>query len=510
MVDTTLPCKELLVPDSYVFLDARPAYAIVIHKSASPGMDTPTKLANYFQSGSDGREVSSHYIVGLDGSIVQCVREKDGAGANSAQPVEAGRNTLFNAAINWNLRTISIEIIDTSINNTETIPAVQRDSVYRLVADIAKRRGISYNHIVGHRDIQPISKPLCPGNFPLTELIQYIKEQEMGAKPLKNARGEIVNIPAVTQFVAGKTEFACGFFAASMLLHATKPDVVDTSTAGAIEAWAYQQYLDEYKANGANMTSGVSVADMHRLLIAALPGQAVHYYDLPITATTVQSSDLANIYAALDSGYPVACTVTEASIIDKELKANPYFWGASGNHVFVITGYDSNGDLLVHDPANVVGALQGANTPRPQPRVYDHTTIDISWASMAHMSWLVEWPNGWTPVGGSLLNQVGPAVVPPAQKQYPADVSKIIGADKNALLVDLWGAGTLLGIKPISRTSEHFQAWEQNVSDGIVRGFPLEEPWESIDDNGNASLVQRYSSGLMLIIRKKDGIVRWV
>src|SRR5256885_14833018 len=54
--------------------------SIVIHKTASGGQTSAQALARYFKNNAD--KVSSHFIVGKDGSVVQCVSLYDGAAAN--------------------------------------------------------------------------------------------------------------------------------------------------------------------------------------------------------------------------------------------------------------------------------------------------------------------------------------------------------------------------------------------------------------------------------------------
>jgi hypothetical protein len=178
--DSSLVTTEMYVPDSYIFLDAHPSYAIIIHKTASPGMATAESIGAFFQKGSNGRHVSVHYVVGKDGHIVQCVREKDGAGGNAALPVEPGRSSLFAQPINWNLRTISIEHVDDSINNTESLTQAQQNASFALVADIARRKNIPSTLIVGHNALQPQSKAFCPGNYPLSQLRTYVASHTTG------------------------------------------------------------------------------------------------------------------------------------------------------------------------------------------------------------------------------------------------------------------------------------------------------------------------------------------
>jgi N-acetylmuramoyl-L-alanine amidase/Peptidase_C39 like family len=500
-MDSPYTNKVMLVPDTYVFLGTKPDYAIVLHKTASPGMDTAEAIAKYFQSGSDNREVSAHYVVGKDGTIVQCVREADGSGANSAQPKELGRNPLFVDDINWNLKTISIEHVDDSPNNTEPLTTAQQTASFKLVQDIAIRKKIPVSHIVQHHDLQPISKPLCAGNYPMEALQRFLQGKNEPMSVKLNGNNEVVDIATLSQFLPGKTEFACGFVAAGLLWGAGEPGKGPTKSVGDIDSWWEAQYIREYGSDGANDIGGVSIDDMHRVLVNALPNSGTsHYFDLPISATSSQVSDIANVEGALKSGYPVVVTVSEVSIYDTKLGRNPYWWGASGNHVITITGIDSDGNFLAHDPANVVGALQGANTPQPQPRHYDKNRIDISWASMARMSWLEPFPVGWNAVNSAPLNQI---VEVPAKVVEP-----VVQDDKNAMVIDIWNSS---GLRPVpSRDTVFFSVWRSRLLNqhdiGTVRSA---EYAIAHDENGDEAVAQNFDGGI-LIMKKKDGSYKWL
>ena len=509
MADSKFVTREMYVPDSYVFQGANPAYALVVHKTASPGMSTASAVAAYFQNGSDGRHVSSHYIVGKDGEVVQCVRERDGAGANAALPVEPGRNTLFSQAINWNLRTISVEHVDDSPNNSQPLTPAQKKASFNLIKDICTRKGIAASHVVQHRDLQPRSKPLCAGNYPMDELRLYIENKvHPMTGPKKNKNGEIADVVTISQFWPGKTEFACGFYTAAMVRYANPPGAGVHGNNHDVESWAETEYIREYGSDGANKTGGVSIDDMHRLLVAALPNSGnSHYMDLPISVNSAQASDLAHIKGALNSGYPVAMTVSEASIYDKELGKNPYWWGASGNHVFLVTGIDPEGDFLVHDEANVTGSLQGPNYPRPQPRHYKADRIQTSWASMCRMPWLVPFPNGWDAATGTPLNQDGstPTPTPTPTPGGTLELEALKNGDdndKNALISYIWGS-------TFPRDTAIFNDWRTKLLSGTYYGVPLEPEQNRLDELGEDSQVQRFTAATA-IWNKKTHVLRWV
>lgn len=169
---------EMLVPDAYVFPDFwgnTPSY-LILHRTA--GFQTAQDVAAYFQSGSNGLEVSSHYVVGLDGTIVQCVRETDGAGANGV--IEAGADPWWTG--NPNLVTYSIESVDPTSDNSTVMPEAQKAALFWLIADLCTRRHIPMRPadgsggITGHFSIDPQSRRDCPGqNFPWAELWAYLK-----------------------------------------------------------------------------------------------------------------------------------------------------------------------------------------------------------------------------------------------------------------------------------------------------------------------------------------------
>lgn len=169
----------MLVPDAYVFPGSwgHTRKWIIIHKTA--GFRTAQDVGAYFQSGSGGLEVSSHYVIGQDGTEVQCVRETDGAGANGV--LEAGHDPWWSAMLNPNLVTFSMEHVDpASDNSTPLTPAQKLTSFRRAKAlctawNIPARPADANGGITGHYSIDPISRARCPGNYPWQELWDYLK-----------------------------------------------------------------------------------------------------------------------------------------------------------------------------------------------------------------------------------------------------------------------------------------------------------------------------------------------
>lgn len=126
---------------------------IVIHYVANPGTSAMANR-NYFQNGSGGNGVSSHYIVGLNGEILRLIPENERAmhagrsyGAQWAEQAKVNNSTL-----------LSIE------NCHPDVSGKFGDTTYRsliwLTADICKRRGFNPNTaIFRHWDV---SGKLCP------------------------------------------------------------------------------------------------------------------------------------------------------------------------------------------------------------------------------------------------------------------------------------------------------------------------------------------------------------
>jgi N-acetyl-anhydromuramyl-L-alanine amidase AmpD len=170
---------EMLVPDAYVFKNSNGYQRkwLVLHKTA--GGSTAQNVASWFQSGAGGAYTSVHYIVGLDGVIVRCVREQDGAGGNCC--LESGHDAFWPTNVNLNWVTFSIENVDPTTDNSTPMPTAQKQSLFWLVKDLCTRQSIpmrpadNNGGIAGHNSIAPQSRARCPGNFAWNELWAFLK-----------------------------------------------------------------------------------------------------------------------------------------------------------------------------------------------------------------------------------------------------------------------------------------------------------------------------------------------
>jgi N-acetylmuramoyl-L-alanine amidase CwlA len=118
---------------------------VVVHYTANPGTDALANR-NYFESRKDcpdeGKyKVSSHYIIGLDGTIIQCIPEDEIAYASN----------------NRNSDTISIECCHPDSSGKFTDETYQ--SLIHLTAYLCAKYTLPVDSIIRHYDV---TQKLCP------------------------------------------------------------------------------------------------------------------------------------------------------------------------------------------------------------------------------------------------------------------------------------------------------------------------------------------------------------
>lgn len=118
---------------------------IVIHYTANPGT-TAEQNRNYFEGLKDSKKTraSSHFIVGLEGEIVQCVPTWEIAYASNERNVD----------------TVSIETCHKTSEGTYT--AATYDSLVQLTAWLCEKFTLTERDIIRHYDI---TGKLCPKYF---------------------------------------------------------------------------------------------------------------------------------------------------------------------------------------------------------------------------------------------------------------------------------------------------------------------------------------------------------
>ncbi len=202
------------LPESYSFT-TNAAAAIVIHKTGGDG--TLDAVYNtFFQS-----QRSTHYAIGLDGTIWQFVPEARGAGGNCC--VQAGYDTFWDPYLsqyqNLNLCTLSVEHCDPTSDNSNPMPQAQVDTSYKLVQYWCQKYHIALDHIKSHASIDPIDRARCPGpTYDFQALFSFLQSgNNMGGIPDGwHDDGTTLTAPNGHRVVLGFRKF--------ILTHPWKPD----------------------------------------------------------------------------------------------------------------------------------------------------------------------------------------------------------------------------------------------------------------------------------------------
>jgi N-acetylmuramoyl-L-alanine amidase len=126
-------------------------------------------------------EVSAHYVVDEDGSILQLVPE-------SRRAWHAGRS-YWKGERDINSRSIGIEIVNPGHENGyRPFPDAQVQSVIELARDICARHGIAPHDVLGHSDVAPERKE-DPGElFPWDRLAAAGVGLHVAPEPVSGGR----------------------------------------------------------------------------------------------------------------------------------------------------------------------------------------------------------------------------------------------------------------------------------------------------------------------------------
>lgn len=132
--------------------DSRQASLIVLHATEQGSVQ---QSLHTLRTRNAGGRVSAHYLIGRDGEIYQLVSE-------DRRAWHAGAGS-WGTLTNINSSSIGIELDN---NGTDPFPAVQIESLIRLLADICERQRIRPSHVIAHADLAPARKvdpgPLFP------------------------------------------------------------------------------------------------------------------------------------------------------------------------------------------------------------------------------------------------------------------------------------------------------------------------------------------------------------
>lgn len=154
--------------------------SIVIHGTGSPVVPTAQEIALYFATNKD--ELSSHFVIDRTGKVVQCVSLQNGAAANCC--LEDGHDTFWDKYntkyANLNKCTISIEHCNDVTNSLPLTPAQLAASI-KLLQYLTNKFNIPLSRIKTHASIDPQTRKECPGNYPMSDVLQALQPSTKSA-----------------------------------------------------------------------------------------------------------------------------------------------------------------------------------------------------------------------------------------------------------------------------------------------------------------------------------------
>ena len=167
------------------------------------------------------QRVSYHFVVARNGRIVQCVDLCNTAWANGTTRNNDNRDSRHSSlqlvrdrGVNANLYTVSIGFEGRLAQTNGALTTVQLEAGVWLIAHIREEiqrlfstRGVAFplnrQHIVGHHEITPRTRPNCPGHkFPFDAIVQYLYvkppeplEPEKPCIPLEESPSSAIQLP---------------------------------------------------------------------------------------------------------------------------------------------------------------------------------------------------------------------------------------------------------------------------------------------------------------------------
>ncbi|UYZ12128.1 N-acetylmuramoyl-L-alanine amidase [Brevibacillus sp. WF146] len=188
--------SKFLTPNPYSRPGTRlkPVKGVVIHWVANPG-STALNNRNFFERRKDGKSGygSAHYIVCLDGSIVQCLPETEMA-------YHVGSTTYTSAALTRLSRypndcTIGIECCHTDWDGRMTAETWR--ATVKLAAQLLKRYGLTENDLWLHKEVvgwKDCHRWFVNNPADWTRFKREVAEEMKGgsAKPPEDKKAEVV------------------------------------------------------------------------------------------------------------------------------------------------------------------------------------------------------------------------------------------------------------------------------------------------------------------------------
>ncbi|MDR2366177.1 MAG: N-acetylmuramoyl-L-alanine amidase [Zoogloeaceae bacterium] len=134
----------------------RRANYVILHHTSNDTLAYALNILTHPLSG-----VSSHYLIGRDGRVLQLVDENERAWHAGA--------SMWSGQTDMNSASIGIELDNTG---NEPFPPPQIDALIALLSDIRRRHAIPRANVLGHADIAPARKNDPGVLFPWRQLAQ--------------------------------------------------------------------------------------------------------------------------------------------------------------------------------------------------------------------------------------------------------------------------------------------------------------------------------------------------
>ncbi len=146
--------RQVPSPNFRKYAKKRAVTTVIIHSTATAKLASPLEWLTLPES-----QVSAHYLIDVDGIVIQLVQENDVAW-------HAGESE-WKGQKNVNGFSIGIELVNAN-DGIMIYPEAQIEACRQLVAAICLERKIRSDDVVGHKDIAP-NRKTDPAGFDLED-----------------------------------------------------------------------------------------------------------------------------------------------------------------------------------------------------------------------------------------------------------------------------------------------------------------------------------------------------